>query len=491
MQLGHREPSMAIVPIPRLTPGWVCGLALVILASWTPYILACAPVYVGPDTVVQILWARGYPVFDPSSGASLQGFAASDHHPYLATLVFGFFDWLGRTYLGGDAAGLHLALWFQDAMIALALAVLVCYISDRLGAHPVLGWGSLAFYCLVPCFGAMSVELVKDLLSMPWFIFWAILYTDLYVDDGWPAWKWMAFLMAGVLGALLRKTLVYIELVCLGIAFVAHPRLRRQIAMQAAALAIVVLLVVQGVVYPALRVAPGGPQEMLAVPLHQTAVACKEHLDEMSQGDKTAISRVLDIDEAVSALSFESSDSVKDRAYIRSSTRFDRVGYLLTWFKQAFLFPGSYLRGVGYLRSYFMDDVLCVNLPCLRWGWAEYGGNDVLAEYPPWQPGEGAPSTPGQDQVSGILQAAHSLPIVGQLMSLRTYACLLPLLAIALCLLRRNPDAALALAPLFVSVLVLLLVPAPQPRYAINLMYLAPLLLALPLSLGGTCRNGL
>ena len=151
-------------------------LTVILLVSWLPIINMMLPTSFSADTVAQILWARGYPAFDPSSRELLPGYVASDHHPYLDTLIYGAFDWVGHGLLKNDAVGFMLYGACQAVLTAFSLMFITCYVVDRLKAPKMIGWVAFAFYALVPTFAMHSQVIVKDLTSMPFFIFWVTCY---------------------------------------------------------------------------------------------------------------------------------------------------------------------------------------------------------------------------------------------------------------------------------------------------------------------------
>ena len=484
-------------------------LTVILLVSWLPIIILMLPTSFAADTVAQILWARGYPAFDPSSRELLPGYIASDHHPYLDTLIYGAFDWVGHGLFQNDAIGYMLYGACQSVLTAFSLMFITCYVVDRLKVPKAIGWVALAFYALVPVFAMHSQVIVKDLTSMPFFIFWMTCYLAMLKQAcgnkicgqkvsgrGKVSGRVIAGLIVfGILAALMRKTLIYVELLALLIALFIVAGNRIKVLATMLACVVVVSVFVPKVVLPALNVAPGGAQEALAVPAQQTTKALIDHYNEMSKQDIETISKVLNIDVAKKNYSAASADPVKDNAVNRNASTKDKIAFLFVWFRQGFSFPMSYIHAIAYQRNLYLytADVgkqLLGEFPSVRWGWDEYGGNDLLPNYPAWNGSTNYPQTNGQQTVWSYLRNfwGDFLPL-SIFVRCPTYTFLLPIIALFLCLWKRNKRAFIALMPLFVSLCVIFMAPAALGRYAYNCFYLAPLFIALPFSQKLACQT--
>lgn len=467
-----------------LDPGCVVLISLAILTCWLPYIWLDRPFTMGPDTVAQILWLKNGWAFDPSQGTVLTGYIASDHHPFLDTLVYWAFYALGQA-LGRDTFGIALLAVVQCILLALSLGLLCCYMVSRLRLVWQAGCGCLAFFALMPCFGNIGMSIIKDTTSMPWFIVWVVLYLEMIVcaqeGRGLERRKFAALVAFGIVSSLMRKPIIYVETLSLLVALFCLKDFRRQVVAALAIPAVAVLVVVPGLVLPALHVAPAGAQEGMAVPLEQVAYVCTEG-EEIEPKDREAIDKVLDIEVAKQVIQPDVSvDSLKDRAYKSDCTTGDRSAFMKVWLKYLLRYPGDYLAAVRYQLNYVKPGVLLMyTSQGIRWGWADYGGNDLFSEYAPYVPGEQPPRTGGQQTTLDVVGAFAAMPVVGFLAQSVTYCLILPLTSIILNLWHPNGRALVALMPLYASVLVLLVTPAAQNRYVYNCLFLAPLFLVMP-----------
>ena len=330
----------------------------------------------------------------------------------------------------------------------------------------------------------MSQVIVKDLTSMPFFIVWMLLFCELVLRSkrGEKITVKLIVLLTlmTLLGALTRKTLLYIELLSLVIAFIALHE-RKTLIAPIFVPSFVLMCLMPMVLFPAFGIAKGGSQEAIAVPLHQTVCAYMQNKDNMPHDDIETIEKVIDLEKAVQVYEIGSADSVKDKAFKREATGGDVLQYILVWAKQAFMYPSSYGDAISYLQVYLYPGQVASEDFFVRWGWPEFGGNDILQNYPPCTPTDYQPSTENQKLASSFLrESLATIPVVGLLLQSCLYFTWLPIFSLATCLSYKRKYAVLMLSTLFITCFTLILCPVAQARYGYNMLYCAPLLLGIP-----------
>ncbi len=471
----------------------VVALTAAMLLLWAPVMLLMAPFHIGPDTIAQLLWWEGYPVFDPSSRAFLPDAAMSDHHPVLVTVVYGLCYDLGTLLLGTPERAFRAFCALQSAAMAATFSYACCWLRER-GAPPMLCLGAFLFWACLPIFPMMMQEVVKDMLSMPVFVLWAMAFADCFwkVRERAPLSRGFSAYLAALtlLGALTRKTLLYITVPSLlalaalaawawwkerrkGAAARDASAARRLLAI-AAVPAVIMLVVLPKVVFPLASVAPGGPQEMLAVPIQQVSAVVAEHGEELSEEDRAIIGRVLPYDELAGAYSPSLADPVKD-LWKRDSNGADRAAFLMEWLRLGLRYPGDYLQSVAYLNNFWLTGACVVGPPVVVWGWEDRGGSDLFPAY-----GSGYRTEGQQQLVDGVIEGlwGHGPLPMRLLLDTATYVLWVPAFSLALLLLRGRRNWPVAV-PLLLSMAVAFVAPAFQARYVLNLVFLAPLLPAL------------
>ena len=474
-------------------PANVAALTVVILLAWLPVVALMYPFHIGPDTIAQLLWWEGYPVFDPSSREFIPGATMSDHHPVFDTVIYGAFYDAGKA-LGNPAWGMTALCWLQTIAMAAVFAYGCCWMRKR-GVPAALCFLALAFWSLNPTFPMLLEEVVKDITSMPFFVLWFFGFVDLVliVRDRAPVSLPRALLMGALtlLCSLTRKTLLYITVPSLAIVFVyalvkakkkpkeggkMAPAARSvlvRIAAMGGVTVLVMMVVLPKIVFPALGIISGGVQETIAVPIQQISRVVTVAGDDLSSDDREAISAVLPYEELPSLYDPAIADPVKD-SWNRDATTGDAVRFLATWAELGFKYPGEYLKAAQYLYDYLFVGSYGNDIPVVWWGWEDRGGADLFPGY------AGSVRTDGQEVLDhAVREVAWQGSLFGKyFFDIAVYALWAPLFSLLYCL-RRNPLGAAMLLPVALSFAILFLVPASQPRYAFNFVFLCPAILGI------------
>ncbi len=238
---------------------------------------------------------------------------------------------------------------------------------------------------------------------------------------------------------------------------------------------LVILVLLPKVVFPLAGIATGGPQESIAVPIQQVAAVVTEKGDELTEEQQAAIDAVLPYDQIPEYFTRDMADPVKD-LWKRDSTSQERTEFLKTWIELGLKYPGTYLDALQYMANYWTRGTCINDVPCVFVGWEEKGSQALFPEYPLGSQSERQLAL--YEFVSSTLWAEAPLAL-NMLFENVTYVLWVPAFAFCLLLLTRRRNWML-LVPVFLSLAVLLVVPAYQPRYAFNLLFLAPCLLAVP-----------
>lgn len=406
----------------------VLRLALILFLLWLPWIVLAYPtINMNYDTIVQILWYRGNQYFDWMTGIYYDGYWLGDHHPFFDTLLYGFFDTLGIR-LGNEAWGIFMLCLLQAISYALSCAYAVVALKrlgSRCGGQLLL----LTYFAFAPFVPLTSMILLKDSTNvcfiLPWFVNYLLTARCVYAKAKIHPRNIIGLVLFACFSALSKKTGLYIIVPSTLILLLFAGK--QQIKLLPAVLvpALLMLVVVPQVIFPLLRIMPGGKQEMLAIPFQQTARYILECKDEISPEEQEAIGRVLDYDALQNSWYPYNADGPK-ALYKHDATSDDLRAYLLTWARQGIRHPGVYLRAVPYqLGFYSVGSLVSYGPVFTKWGGAaQYGGKDVLGAY-----GEQVPTAANRIAdfaYRGVVGHAPMLPLLNDFCILVYW---LPLLA--------------------------------------------------------------
>lgn len=282
----------------RFMPFWAA--AGVLLLAWLPYLIVFAPGSFTYDGIFQMdMW---------------HGFAApSDHHPWAMTALMGSVFDMGRA-LGSDNLGVALWVGMQALVQALALAGSVSCMR-RMGAPTAVLAAALAFFAVVPAWGAYAQAFLKDTLFASLFCLYVMLLAELWVRSrraaAFDARGLVALTAAGVALCLARHNGAYVVALTMPLVIASMPSRVRVKAACACMIPLAAFVIVSRFVYPALDVLPSGKQETLGALFQQTARYVKEAPDDVTPEERAAIEAVLAYDALPELYYGSRSDTVK------------------------------------------------------------------------------------------------------------------------------------------------------------------------------------
>lgn len=465
----------------------VMVIAVVILLCWSPWLVLMGPANIAADTVAQLVWARTGRAWDPSSHVDLPAmYSMSDHHPWFDTVVYGAFDALGLS-IGNEAAGLWLLALVQAVALAVSFAILLVYLGARAG----IGWQwcvcGTVFYGLVPIYGRLVMSVVKDMTFMPFYVIWSVMFVDyvrrLRSGERISPRFLIVFLLLALMCGLTKKIGIYVILASFLVVLVfVHGRL---LTVTTAAAAVALYMLVSTLACSALRVAPGGYQEALGVPLQQAVGVLLRHPDDLSDEERQSIMDMFTCPEEQLRNVFTNAgdDPVKDLAN-RAVTSAQKKAFLHTWIMLGVRHPVTYFQATGWVPSFFMLDGVYDEGFYVRGGWSDKGGAMIL---PQFADGE---MTEAQHVAQTLYQLLQALPVVGLLMREGVYALWIPLISVLLCCVRKRLAGLLYLTPSLLTIATMLVQPTHQFRYTWPLAFCAVLIIAVPFVRDSVSSNG-
>lgn len=447
---------------------------------WLPYYIAFFPGLSNPDTGMQIAWALHRPTewlqYSAVRGPEIY---ATNHHPYFVTCLFGLFARLGLV-MGEDISG-GVAVYCLLQMLLTALALtFVWYDLRRLGLPE--GWfrGGLVFTALFPLFPLYGITMLKDsLFSLACLLFSLALFEtartrgEALRKNGFCVLTFLAALLV----ALTKNQGVYF-VAAAGVLCLILCRFRLRALVSLLVPAVLFQCVWVQVLLPAWNVAPGGKQEVLGLLFQQTARYVKECPEDVTEEEEAAIRAILDYDRLPELYKPHLADPVKF-TYNQDAAEADLSAYYRAWAGMLRRHPDIYLQA-------FLNNI---------YG-GFYLGHETALSYTSYDNRETAPypelcvpSTPCQEAAGSFMQvflrAVQHIPALGLPFRVGAYPWLVLFLFLDV-LRRRQLTPILAQVPAILSVAVLFLAPVSGSyRYAMPMVYMAPLLLSVRVLPGG------
>lgn len=335
--------------------------ALVVFCGSLPYLLLYWPGLNIYDTHDQILQFFGFPSYIGD------GSALSDHHPVFLTVIYGGFMKLGLL-LGN--ANIGQAAYSLLSMAAIACAFAYAFVTLRecgLGAKTVrlLAVG-VAVY---PVLALYAFNMCKDVSIEPFVLVYLSQMLRMEKTHGQALQdNRFAALFAGnlLLMMLTRKPSAYALAFALPFLLLRWRAVWKRLCALTVSALLIFMIGVQGVLLPALGVVPGEGREMLSVPFQQTVRSLLSYPQDAREEELTAISRVIDVDYALSHYNSILSDPVKDTSN-PDVTGAELAGYAKTWLSMGLRHPGAYADAFlnliyGYFYPSDRNTIVCLTL---------------------------------------------------------------------------------------------------------------------------------
>lgn len=483
-RINHHNESLSkpFEAFRKLTMDWsprsIITLWCLVTAFWIPYFVAYFPGVYWYDTSWQLM-----EYYEPSV-------PFTDHHPFMMTYLYVGFAHIGKALFNNAIYGLYLLVLVQSLLSTLAIACTVCY-TGKYNTPWKCRFFIAAFLTLFPIIPMMSMSLAKDTFNTPFFVFFSIAFCELWRTQGeiLKSVSFNVFFILDVLAvSLTKKTGMYIivlALLLLACFVVKHWSCKIATIVLGSVPYLVVGIIVPTFILPALHIAPGESNEILAVPMQQVANVVHDHKDDLSAAEIDKIQQTyhMDIDQLQGAYCWYKADPIKGQELSSK----DVHALITTWMKQLVKHPGDMIAGWGGLSvAWFSFNVasgeerdLSMMLPINN---SKHHYQNI-EQYIPWTDNTKAGNAIGRFYADTL----SATPIFNIIWQKAFWATILPCAIMFLILRSKKNKLNLLMLnlPMFITMLVLFAGPisthTEATRYVLPMLYIIPLFLSLTL----------
>lgn len=457
----------------------ICLIALLLMLAWLPWMLSHYPGTVRDDTFPQMF--QWYGKHDYYS-----------QHPVADTLLFGFFFSIGDL-LGSRTLGLFIYLIVQAAATAFVFSGILHYMWKH-GVPSGLLLASFFFFAFSRVIYQPVDAMSKDSLNGIPFCLLAlgiveIIRTDTKVLDSKAFFG--CFFTGVVLCVITKRTMQYVLLIVFAFCLI-YFLIKRVNPIRFLLISFVPIIIGSSLVVPAINASVGARDnktfEMYSIPAQQIVRVLIEHPDAVSEEEYDRLSRFIDIEEALDVYNYWRSDEVT--GCIEDSSEF--FSCLDIWVRLGISYPGTYFCAWLGMNANWFSLTESINY-----------GHDTHAELLTKERVEGwrgfFESEREADEFLGtldfsridLLEPLYSILEKIDLMqsdlyavgSYGLYCTLLPLLLFAYSLIVWNGRMIIATIIPLALITSLFVGPIALYWYTVPMVYLAPLLLAIPIVL--------
>lgn len=433
-----------------------------------PYLIVFYPGVCNWDTINQL--TDFFTGKDPMSYSWIPGQETvsvflNDHHPVFDTLIYALFIGIGKG-IGSLNAGMFIFSVLQVLIMSFSLGFMISYMAE-LEIPLIYRQLSLLFVALMPSLCLFNVTMIKDSTYSVFFILYLMLYINI-VRKGFDRNILVLFTTVSVLLCLTKKTGIYLVLICNLILLLskAVKGKRLKLLISSAVPFFIIFILMGKIIFPLADIYPGGKQEMLSTFIQQTSRVVVDHREELTDEELSVIDRIVPEEDIEDNYRYDSSDGVKN-TYRFDATSDDISDFMKLWIKLLVRYPGSCIKAtVGNCAGFFAP-VRTVQV---------YTGIPSQDMVEITNPSElESPRLWVKDTYNKICSSKFP----GLLYTV-IYSWWIPLLSLSVCIKRRKSQNILCLVPVFVSILVLVASPYSGARYALSLIYTAPVILSIP-----------
>lgn len=315
-------------------------ISLIMLASYTPWLLMNYPGSANPDTELQ------FKIFLGDSNWT-------NWQPVVSTLIMGSLFTIGRSIV--DA---NFGFFLYSAVQTVISVVIFNYLFltlKKMRLPIAVGFVIMAFYTFWPLFGGYSQWVEKDYLFALFMLWDTVIIADIIYDSKVTAKNVILLLIVSVLCTFLRNNGVHAVLPALVCLVLAVKKLDR---IKVLAIAVTVLLIFEcatRIIYPALGIGKTSVSETIGFMFQQTARYVNTYPDEVTEEEKSVLVKNFQNYDIFDNYDPTINDPVK--IYYNHSMPKE---YFSTWFnmflKHPFIYVDSYLNGsFGYLAPVKTD----------------------------------------------------------------------------------------------------------------------------------------
>nr|WP_297705258.1 DUF6020 family protein [uncultured Butyrivibrio sp.] len=448
-----------------------------------PYIIFLYPGVIPPDTISELIdFYNGdapLPVIWVNGTVPIEYFL-NNHHPFFDSFLYGGAIYLG--YILGDAnIGIFIYVLLQTIATGAVFSITLCSFK-KLEISDVYLYGGIYVLPFVPLY---IVQMGKDSTFSTCFAAWMIVYAYIVID-GFTT-KRMAFLaVVSLLCSLTKKTGVYVVVISILVLAVYYFFIKsyNQLAIILSfsiALIVLYFCLIPKVLFPIMNIYEGGRQEALGPMIQQVSRVVIEHEDEISESDKKVIENIIAYEQINEKYNYHLTDGVKDTFNFYATDK-DVSDFRKTWLKLGIKYPLTYLKATfGTSGGFFFP----------KGNLYVYGADSRIDSMFFWWDGvaysipelSGIHQVEALDEIRAVVWNAYhfiaNIPGLNILFDLSIYAWFIPLYAFVSFVKRKDIINLIVLVPIMLSVLVLVICPESDTRYALPIIYCIPLVLGL------------
>ena len=384
----------------------------------------------------------------------------NDHHPITTTFIFSFFVCIGK-WIKNEKLGVFFYSVIQIVLYSYAYVRVKKRLAEYKGNAATDCTLFYIFNFFLPYY---AILMVKDSIYSVLFLIYYLDYVIIFDSqtNNKREKKW--FILLSILLPLMRKTGIYIVLISNIFLFLNKRKsdmsTKLTICSGVIIPTIIMFFILPRIIFPIAGIYSGGNQEVIGTLLQQSARVGIDHGDAYSDDEICLLNRIFDYDNIEENYKYEKTDPIKNTYKLESVTYEDLCDYYKLWIKTGLRYPESYLKATaGTCAGYFAP---VVKLDIYRNNHSYLLSNNPILVFI-------------REMTDGIYEILLKIPGLSVFMYIAVYTWWIPLLGTYKILKRKGFRAMGVMAPVYVTILTLIVSPFSFSRYALPLVIVAPI----------------
>lgn len=461
----------------------IWSITVIFFICWLPNAIAYYPIRFGGGANNQIIQIMG----DDTAARNMskiiyEGHYICAHHPVLLTWFYGAFFKIG--HLIGH---INLMCFILSLINILICAVCMSYsintIAKYVGKNYII---TMVLICIIyPMYGIYAHATCKDniyvavLLVFETLIFKTIVSRYYNSDNGDSKnainnnandnikKDKIIFTIVSVLIPFLKNQGIYIVVLSLIVLAVFVKENRKEFVKNIILTVLIYTVIFNHIMFPALKIAPGGIQEMFSLPFQQTARYFIHYKDQVTDEEREIVDKILPTEKFEELYIYDNADPVKFK-YKKEATKEDLLNYFKVYLIQFKKHPKIYLKAFTDINGrYYLLNKRTIYIGLNSYIYDFYGMNSA-----PWVENSIKFETE-------VLVRLRRIPLV-QLLFRCAFFFYFMVVSVLAVIFNKKYRQLIIFTPFILSFLVMLISPINgDVRYTLPLIYGVPVFLAL------------
>lgn len=338
---------------------------MILIVAYIPYtVLSYPAIFLADESMELLEWHPELGVYFPiylEGHLVKEGVMLNTHMPLFHTVLLNTVFNIGFALFGSANKAIFLYSVLQELGTFAVLAAFISFGVKEWNFPGFMVVACLLYYICSPRIQNYMMVTTKDVFYADCLILFLMFsWKVMFHEKTWGNLVGFALSALGLF--LLRNDGRYILVFALVLSLAAGRRHWKKVALIATGATIVLAILLDSILLPALSVTPGSRREMLSVPFQQTARYVKNYPEDVTAEEAAAIDKILDYKRLAKKYDNGRADRVKD-TFREEATNEELIQYFKVWWQMFRKHPLVYVASfINNYYQYFFPSVYSMRI---------------------------------------------------------------------------------------------------------------------------------